>query len=45
MAGRAEAKAKMEACRSKLLAGRSPEDVAEQTEAVYAQALTRRRGR
>jgi glycosyltransferase involved in cell wall biosynthesis len=44
MASRAEAKAKMEACRSKLLAGRSPEDVAEQTEAVYAQALTRRRG-
>jgi glycosyltransferase involved in cell wall biosynthesis len=45
IATRAEAKLRMERCRSELLAGRSPAEVAEQTEAVYAQALGRRRGR
>jgi glycosyltransferase involved in cell wall biosynthesis len=45
MATRAQAKVRMERCRAKLLAGRSPEEVAEQTEKVYAQAVIRRLGR
>jgi hypothetical protein len=44
IANRAAAKLSMENYRSRFLAGRSPDEVAEQTQAVYEEALAERRG-
>jgi glycosyltransferase involved in cell wall biosynthesis len=44
IANRAAAKLSMERYRSRFLAGRSPDEVAEQTQAVYEEALAERRG-